>query len=270
MTDVSVLMCFDKNYLKHGLSVILQILTVSKLDSLFIFTDEDSHEEVERAASRLVCNSEMNEQVQVSVISADREMDSRFYCQQNVNKWKVKISDSTYWRLYASRFIDKDRVLYLDSDISVYGDLSELFEMDMNHEIAAVQDFNSMHRPEDNAEDNDKSFNAGVLLMDLKSMRETDFIDNVIKKAESVNFDLEWEDQTLLNMYYGKDIDWLPLKWNWHRMNTYMKSEGMLDDVVIQHFVSKVKPWSGIEVEDMSYFYRFMKFEEKAVKEARL
>lgn len=249
MTDI--LMCFDKNYMWHAMSVACQIQ--DEVSSFNFITDSDSYKQVYDTVKKI----ESRLGIETNVYDVSSILDSNLKVKYGVSKWKAKLTASTYYRLYAPAFINKDRILYLDSDVNVYKSLKPLFDMTMTEELAAVQDSSSMWHSEDGEDKRQKSFNNGVLLMNLDSMRKTDFLDKILELAKSVDWNLEWEDQTLLNMYYGDDIDWLPLKWNWQRMNCYLKGEKMPEDTVIQHFVSKPKPWDNIEVEDNRYFDRF-------------
>lgn len=71
-----------------------------------------------------------------------------------------------------------DRVLYLDCDTIIFGDLSELFEMEMDKEIGVVADVWEVP---------DGRFNSGVMLFNNKKLKETDTYEKIINIAKSKN-----------------------------------------------------------------------------------
>ena len=76
------------------------------------------------------------------------------------------INYATYFRFFATAVVESEKVLYLDSDIIVTGDLSTLFEIDLKgYSIGAVDDVYAY-------EGRKSGFNAGVLLMDVAKWKE--------------------------------------------------------------------------------------------------
>ena len=72
------------------------------------------------------------------------------------------LSYATFYRYFIADVVTEDRALYLDSDIVVTGDLTPLFEEDIeNHALAAVTDGIDASK-----------FNAGVLLVNTVLWRE--------------------------------------------------------------------------------------------------
>ncbi|OJT07619.1 General stress protein A [Trametes pubescens] len=112
-----------------------------------------------------------------------------------------------------------ERVLYLDADVLVRGDLKELWDTDLQGKhIAAAVDvgFPMGH-------DGVKRvpyFNAGVLLMDLAAIRKR--LDELNALAATMK-DSKMRDQDALNAHFG--ADWLPLdlRWNAQGLGTYAK-----------------------------------------------
>ena len=83
-------------------------------------------------------------------------------------------------------FADKDKVLYLDGDIFVQGDLREFYNTNIDDNYGAVVKSAALLKPEFHEKqsvcNNDNYFNSGVLLLNLKKMRQ----DNISQKL------LEW------------------------------------------------------------------------------
>ncbi len=117
-----------------------------------------------------------------------------------------RLGIGTMYRLFLQEIVPCDKLVYLDCDIVVNMDLAELYELDLqNHHMAAVEEPNLTRKdivqglhafprmPE-------KYFNAGVLLMDLKKIRElckdgNIFLSTFMEKCDS----LAYNDQDVLN-----------------------------------------------------------------------
>ena len=106
-----------------------------------------------------------------------------------------RVSVATFYRLYAGELLPQsvNRVLYLDGDIIVTGDLSQLWGIDMTgRAVAAVDDAvfankrpKELHYPEEAG-----YFNAGVLLMNLDYWRKNDIGKMLIqqkRKEKNIN-----------------------------------------------------------------------------------
>lgn len=162
------------------------------------------------------------------------------------------INYMAYARYFIPKYLDDERVLYLDSDLVVEKNLSELFAMDMQGKsLAAVKDIIYYE------------FNSGVMLIDnvkwgAEKLTEslislTDNLMETIKNGQNFN-----GDQTILNHYF-KD-DWLPLDENYNLQcgqditASARQWDGFFErtaDPNIIHYITGNKPW------DLSYPNRF-------------
>lgn len=126
-----------------------------------------------------------------------------------------------FYRLIAcSIFPNIDKLLYLDSDTLVCGDLSELFNTNIsNYALGAVRDMaptedannpNGKYVREfaENHLQNDVYFNSGILLMNLKNMAKNQQL------LLDVKVPLKYPDQDILNVGLHKQIKPLTLKYN--------------------------------------------------------
>ena len=102
------------------------------------------------------------------------------------------------------------KVIYLDTDTVVNGDLKELFKIDIsNYELAAVKDLYNWLNP--NRWKVKKYFNSGVLLLNMKEIRKT----KLFKKSRELvaNKKMISPDQDALNFLVKKKL-MLPEKFN--------------------------------------------------------
>lgn len=153
-----------------------------------------------------------------------------------------QINEMSYGRIMIPDLIDEERVLYLDSDIVVDKNLSELFTMDMgDHALAAIPDLLYTGK-----------FNSGVLLFNMPVMKQDPHIVEKMLKAGN-NTELQEGDQSVLNSFFKDTYLHLPLKYNWaigyDFLCTYYPAFNhdywnKTDiDASVVHFTSPSKPW---------------------------
>ncbi len=133
----------------------------------------------------------------------------------------------TYARLISSDlFPEIDRAIYLDTDVVVNRDLSELFDVDLGgFPIGAVQDrftpvashpLSILDWEKRGMSANDPFFNAGVLLIDYEKWRADKIGERAIEFARAnKEICVRW-DQTALNILLHKQ--WKPLERHWNYM----------------------------------------------------
>ena len=145
----------------------------------------------------------------------------------NASDYKSKINPPKKTYLYYVRclapsiFPLKDKILYLDTDIAAINvGIEDLWNTDISTKyIAATLDieiqYNDPHQMV-NVHKGDNYFNSGVMLMNLKRMRQND-IDTKLEQ-----YLLHWPkdvrctlyDQTLLNYVIGNEVKIISSKWN--------------------------------------------------------
>ncbi|HHA8405313.1 TPA: glycosyltransferase family 8 protein [Streptococcus pneumoniae] len=113
------------------------------------------------------------------------------------------INYASYFRFFATEVVESDRVLYLDSDIIVTGELATLFEIDLKgYSIGAVDDVYAY-------EGRKSGFNSGVLLMDVAKWKEHSIVNSLLELAAEQNQVVHLGDQSILNIYF--EDNWLAL-----------------------------------------------------------
>ena len=144
-------------------------------------------------------------------------------------------------RLFADKVEQiPDKIIYLDTDTIINNDLQELYDIDIsNSELACVKDAYNWASPSRWATKN--YFNAGVLLLNMKKIRET----GMFEKARKLCHDKKmlYMDQDALN----KSVKFkkvLPLKFN--------AKDKYFPEIVVHHFCNvrkngnwfhRIKPW---------------------------
>jgi lipopolysaccharide biosynthesis glycosyltransferase len=137
---------------------------------------------------------------------------------------------TTFFRLFVHTFIPEgtERVLYLDSDMIVLGNVKELWEVDLgNNIIGAVQDpgiktlgcewGGGVRNWKDlGYQSEDKYLNAGLLLIDLKKWNEFDVCTKALDAAVKYQKHIVYGDQYCLNAVLANR--WLPLDPEWNHL----------------------------------------------------
>ena len=172
------------------------------------------------------------------------------------------ISIATYYRILIPEILSKyEKCLYLDSDVLVRQDITPLINMDMNgycimgcrnyFSKEVYTEFYKQRCAECEIDSLDTYVNAGILLINIKYLRDTDLADVMLKDAGKNTY--TYNDQDIINKYcYGK-IGLFSVKYNF--MVQYLKridivSKVLNEDVgkialnpVIVHYSTKKKPW---------------------------
>lgn len=176
-------------------------------------------------------------------------------------------SKATYYRLFIPNLYKHyDKVLYLDSDIVVQGDISELYNTDLgNNFVGAIPDefvqctplawdYVEKHVPLGKG-NHTKYFNAGILLMNCKRLREIDFEGKFIDLLGKVKFQVA-QDQDYLNCICRGKVRLINSVWNKQPFPSATIKE---KDIKIFHYNLDLKPWKkdGILYED--YFWNYAK-----------
>ena len=192
---------------------------------------------------------------------------------------KIKIPHitlPTYYRLLIGDLLPNeiDKCIYLDVDICVCKDLSELFNIDIkDNYIAGVVSpgyyfYENKNCKRLNLSSMKQYLNAGMLLMNLKKIRK----DNMTKKFIELskrNFDSQ--DQDVLNVAcYGKILT-LPPKYNTQVLklkenNPLLRKLYKKKDIIeainaphIIHYSNKRKPWNSLEIYMEKYWWDIAK-----------
>ena len=123
----------------------------------------------------------------------------------------------TFYRLLLPIMVNINRILYLDGDILTFKDLGEMFQLDFNNNyVLGTLDYYSFGVDYLGIK-SQKYINAGVILMNLKKIRNDKKYYDLINITKKVR--LNKEDQTAINYIFYPDIGFLPSKYNIFNFN---------------------------------------------------
>lgn len=179
----------------------------------------------------------------------------------------------TLGRMYLPQ-LTEGRVLYLDCDMRIKGDVAEIYDTDMQGSpIAAVRDFYVLYQIAKRGPDCDQLsthrevlgevfvgdyFNAGLLLLDCDKIRQDTKLQHAmidLNRASKFRF----LDQDYLNLLFAGKTKFLPQAWNsvWGRDPFHRKIIRKLDwlpveerasDAAIVHYTGPHKPWKSFRI----------------------
>lgn len=263
---VNIVLITDANYMDFTRVAINSAKETKCSDSVYNFyvmTMDIS------AADETALKALANDKVSVTVLP-QKEIDL-FYIRD------THVSKTSLLKYYIGEaLLNLDKVLFVDSDVLILHDLNTLYQTNIEGKyLAAVKDpswfFESMHVLELNLEKRGFYFNAGVMLMNLKKIRD----DNLLAKLEDYtnnNF-RTYMDQDAFNVLVGDEVAVLPFKDN--TMNFFFEHidlptmaayygenwktyEDVFAPAVILHFASSKKPL-GTTAEKTDFFYMLQK-----------
>ena len=169
-----------------------------------------------------------------------------------------------YFRLFiADLFREFDKGIYIDSDIVVPGDISQLYNIELGDNFIAASTDNSIqgvpelvkYVEEAVGVKRNEYVNSGVLLMNLKKMKEKEFSKRFLNLLNTYHFDSVAPDQDYLNAMCNQKI--LYLNEEWDAMPTEGKQE--LENPKLIHYNLFQKPWCYDNVQYENVFWNYAK-----------
>jgi lipopolysaccharide biosynthesis glycosyltransferase len=161
-------------------------------------------------------------------------------------------SHMTYCRVLLPQLVNVPRLIYLDCDVLVFRDLSELFDLELSAGkiVAAVPDSETLSLSQDsvlitnamNLPADAPYFNAGVMLMDLNELRNQRFFERALEFLNRPRRDYRFWDQSAMNFLLYGHIETLPEHWNRASWRFDAQQNNKLDCVL--HYTTRA-PWLG-------------------------
>ena len=241
--------------------------------------------------------SESNKQLIASVIEGKNNFSIHFQHitlfenhERNLFQTASYISSITYCRLFIADLLkDYNKIIYLDSDLIIKKDLSNLFEIDVeNSYLAAGHEWICLSRSFRRylkaslrlRVPCEEYFAAGHLVMNLKKIRNDQLLQKFMQVLQEKKH-LRAADQDVLNLVCQGMVVFLPPEWNicWHwkeclspcLLEKYHAYGSPGTRPALIHYASDRKPWNSPEKElaDQWWLYaNMLPFKEEIQKKA--
>lgn len=144
-------------------------------------------------------------------------------------------SIATFFRYFIPLNIKDKKVLYLDTDLVVNGNLDEIFNIDItNYPLAAVKDMICFERDK-----NTMDFNAGVLLINNDILKKEDIFNKAISIHLNFKHELKDYDQSVPNILFKDRWLSLDVKYNIQVGLEYIKK---IDNKKVQKSLPLILP----------------------------
>jgi lipopolysaccharide biosynthesis glycosyltransferase len=166
------------------------------------------------------------------------------------------LTSGMYLRLFMAEYLENDieKVLYLDSDLIVCGDISDMWGLDLgDYYLGAAPEPYYKQRSRLNFGPGDLYINSGVLLVNLAKWRSDNVSRRFIDFAEANIESLQSPDQDILNCVLRGKIINIGYRWNWQALfPRFLPDElglsteeyaGMRRSPSLIHYTSRYKPW---------------------------
>ncbi|GHA48886.1 general stress protein A [Salinimicrobium marinum] len=238
-----IVYCSDEHFVQHLLVSVVSLVHHQKNpEGLKIYVINGG---LSSSSKELLAQFGKEHQLFLEVIEINESLYTDFMISQHAslaNYYRISIPDALPSEV--------TRVLYLDCDILINGDLLPLWSTELtDNAIAAVPEFDNKRNIEMGL-GNTRTFNSGVMLMNLEKWRKEGISAKVLDFISSNPDKIRFWDQDALNAVLLKDWIELPVRWNLMVDFIYRKKEiqdtevlADIDNPAIIHFNQTFKPW---------------------------
>lgn len=152
------------------------------------------------------------------------------------------LSQATFYRLFIDSILTNvSKVIYLDCDIIVEADISEMWNLDITECGNAGVIFNGNDTEKRLGVPGGKDMNAGILLMNLEYWRKNNISEKCVQWLERT--ESAYMDNDAMNVILNGAQKGIDEKWNLNPIHFIEYSEESKYPSRILHFAGAIKPW---------------------------
>ena len=256
---INILVCTDNNYIIPLAALLDSFRETAKNSKITIhwFTLEVSDSNVKKIsklADHLNCKIKIYKFFKSSI-------SSKFFI-------SGRISSAAYLRLYlADKLKDVSKVLYLDCDMILLGDIKDLWAYDVSPYVAAVvKDAVGINLSHLGKLTPKAYFNSGMMLIDLDQWKKNKIQDKLFRLLDQ-KIHFRFHDQDLLNLALDNKVSLIDSRWNLipSRSNKYVikcyaliarySLERAFKLNTIIHYASSKKPWHYLSSHPLKFLW---------------
>ena len=150
--------------------------------------------------------------------------------------YNTKYTLMTMVRCYFSKVLNEDKILYLDADCIVDGNIQELWDMDLEgNVVTGTKEPGEWSKHLGMEGMDNKYINSGIMIMDLKAIREQGLDDKMLDLLHRNYYFLP--DQDVLNIVCKDKIKYVSSIYN------STETTGFVDNAKIVHYIRERKGW---------------------------
>lgn len=235
MNLVNICLSCDDNYSKYAGVVIASILNTLSENSFvnFYILDGNISGENKEKLLKLKQLKECN----ITFVQVD---ESKFEVYKQINTHEY-LTLPAYYRLKLSELLPNiDTIIYLDCDIIVNSDITELFNIQLGDNIiGGVLDVRVKHKKKWK---NTNYINSGMIVFDLAKIREFKIEDKFVEYTKQNTKTIETGDQDVINFVLKDKIKILPDDWN-VQVSGFASRTSFTNKPKLIHYIGCDKPW---------------------------
>lgn len=253
--EIPICFATDDNYvpfLTVALASLLDNASKEFFYSIFVLTSNLKQENKDSILKQKTENSN------IEFISLSKELDKI----QDMFHLRDYYSKETYYRIFIPNlFPQYKKVLYLDCDITVLKDVSELYNTSIHgyYVAAAVEEvmqtfevFGNYVEKADGINRKDY-FNAGILLINCRRWRNKHIAERFVDLLNRYTFRVV-QDEDYLNVLCKGNVKKISLGWN---KTSYKNEEFNDEELKLIHWKINWRPWKYKDVLYEEYFWKY-------------
>lgn len=191
---------------------------------------------------------------------------------------KIHVTATTFLKLEIPEILrGVSKVIHIDGDVIVQGDLWQMYNIDLaDNTLAVTRSIRMEKSGRIQLRGIDKSFNAGIMLMNLDSMRKNKDSEKLINMLRTLPDEWWLLEQDCLNVYYRNKCLYLPIRYNCFYFTmikdftidevnefygtNYESYDEMVSDALLIHLAGTPgrRPWQvrdGVHGQSWQYYY---------------
>ena len=254
--------CFitDKNYLVATMTAIKSLVINNKNECIKVYVICSCVS----SSDTVLLKKLSTKKIKIEIINVDKDF-------EYVKTEHKYVSKTALLKFYLPELIpNSDKILYLDDDILVLKSLKELCEINIDSYYAAVvKDMPATIKGYNKELNLVHYFNSGVMLLNLKKMREEKISEKLIeyKKSET---DGRFMDQNAFNKIFNLQVRYMDLKYNYMQPNlleysdyeiakfyNIKQTDILSKSVVVFHITGGIKPWKNILSKEFEIYLKY-------------
>lgn len=252
---IHVALAFDQNFIVPFYVLITSIFRNNKENNIVLHAiaagvDNREREKITRFVQQ--------NQSQIFFYELDKAKVETLVLPENVH-----FSAATYYRLFFPSLVPPEvkKLLYIDTDTVVVGNLAELYRVNVDAvPAAAALDAKISLRPDLGINKEGHYFNAGVMLINTEQWKNQHILEKALQYLHDFPERIEWADQDALNALLQNNIVKVSNRFNitFYDIPKYLtrkEFDAFIQDKVIIHYTTQNKPWLMTCTNRLRYIY---------------
>ncbi|MFA5407679.1 MAG: glycosyltransferase [Bacilli bacterium] len=236
-------LCCTKNWYYYLLVNIYALLSTNKVKKLYLIIEDNTITSIKDICSKYKAEVEF-----ININKIDE------YVKQSSPNYNTKYSKLSMSRLYFTQILKEDKILYLDADTLVLDDISELWNTKFDDNVLiGIHEGGEWDRHLHTTGLDSKYINSGVLLMNLKALREEELGESMLYLINNNKYD--FPDQDVINLVCRNRIGYISNEYN------SAETTGIPEHIRIMHYIRGNKGWK----KDSKHSELWREWEEKLI-----